>query len=59
MMEDWLKSKSRKKWKIISQRSRTQTRRESYQKIKKGKGFKWEVNRVSVLDLAIKRQFLI
>ena len=59
MMEDWLKSKSRKEWKINSQRSRTQTRRESYQKIKKGKGFKWEVNSVSELDLAIKRQFLI
>ena len=34
-------------------------RRESYQKIKKGKGFKWEVNRVLVLDIAIKGQLLI
>ena len=29
------------------------------EQIKKGKGFKWEVNSVSELDLAIKRQFLI
>ena len=34
--------------------------RESYQKIKKGKSFKWEVNSVLVLlDIAIKGQLLI